>query len=176
MSQTRMGVDGAVDWADGVGGKDHDIETRAIFADRDFRDARAISERRLDFQRRDAIAAGIHDVVGAAMVPEIAVLIERSEVAADEPVATESGRLFLRATPIAEHQSRIAAIDGEKADFVGRQRLRLAGEGNDGDGPAALRFAGTAPLHGHAPVIGDERHALAPPQTLVNLLSRRASP
>src|SRR6202035_1234469 len=119
-------------------GDDADVGADAVFADRHFRDPRAVDQRGLDLERRHAMAAGIHDVVGAAMRPEIAIVIEGGEVAAGKPVAAEGARLLLRAAPIAEHQSRVAAMDGEEADLAGRERFGRAGGRYDGDGPAAL--------------------------------------
>ena len=79
---------------------------------------------RLDLQRRDAIAAGVHHVVRPAMEPGVAVLVEGDEVAAHEPVAAEDGSVLLRPAPVAEHQAGIGAVDGEEPGLAGR-RLAL---------------------------------------------------
>ena len=93
--------------------------------------AGTVEEGRLDLQRRHAIAAGVHDVVGAAVMPEIAVLVESREVAAGKPVAPESVRFLLGAAPVAEHQPGLGAMDGEEADLADGQRFGQAGARND---------------------------------------------
>ena len=56
-------------------------------------------------------------------MPDPAVVIEFGEIAANEPIASERGRLLGGSIQIAEHQTRIAPMDREQADGVGRERV-----------------------------------------------------
>src|SRR4051812_20823669 len=109
-------------------------------------------------------------------MPEVAVFVESREVAACEPGAAESFRLFPGPPPVAEHQARVAAVDREQPDFAGGQRLRRAGSGDDGDPPPALWFAGAARLDRHSGAIGDEGRAFAHAEGFVELLAGRRAP
>ncbi len=120
-------------------------------------------QHRFHLDRRDAVAHGVHEVVVAAVEPEIAVGIEAREVAAREPVAAHHRRLLLRALPVAEHQPRLGAVDGEQPGLARRQRLGRALDGQDGDAAPRLGPAGGARTHRYRRaarhVSGDLAHA-----------------
>ena len=117
----------------------------------------------LHFLRRDAIAERIHQVVGAAKMDHIAVLVERCQVAADEPFIAIYLGFFLRAIPVAEHETGIGTMHGQEPFFTRSQRFSSPFEWQDGDAATRLRFADGACLawyarrRGH--VGGDFTHA-----------------
>ena len=59
-----------------------------------------------DLERGDAIAEGLDDVVVAACVGDVTVLVHDAEIATQEPVAAVDVDLFAFALPVAEHQAR----------------------------------------------------------------------
>src|ERR1700680_4614814 len=105
MRQDRRRIDRAPLAPHHEGGDDADLGADPVLTDGYLHHTGAVDQRGLDLERRNAIAAGVHDVVGAAMRPEIAIAVERREVAPGKPVAAEGACLLLGATPIAEHQS-----------------------------------------------------------------------
>jgi len=64
-----------------------------------------------DLARADAVAGGLEHVVGAALVPEVAVLVAHGEVAGAEPralrIAGELAARGLLVAPVAEEEDRI---------------------------------------------------------------------
>src|ERR1700686_3860441 len=81
------------------------------------------SQRVLDFGRSDAIAGAGDDVVGAAVEPEIAVVVALRQIACYQPAIGVfiAGRLGV--LPVFEHHHRIGTAEGEVADGAGRQGL-----------------------------------------------------
>src|SRR4051794_8414391 len=63
----------------------------------------------LHLERADAIAGGDDDVVGAAGVPDVAVLVLRRGVLGVEPLAAEGLARRLLVVPVAERVVRVAA-------------------------------------------------------------------
>ncbi len=124
-------------------------------------------EHALDLVRRHPVAEGVHDVVVAAFEPDVALVIQRREVAAGEPLAPHHRRLFLGPVPVAEHQGRVGAVDGEQADLARRQRLRRALGRQDRDAAARLRLARRAGLDRGPRARRDVGRDLAHPERLV---------
>ena len=94
-SKTRAQHDPGLDrfGADRIGNADH----------RGHRHRRMLHQRMLDLGRADAIAGGGDDVVLAADVPEIAVLILHAEIAGEQEFAGIFLRRRLRIAPVFEH-------------------------------------------------------------------------
>src|SRR4051794_604677 len=61
------------------GGDDLDGGADLVFADGSLGNAGTVVQGRLDLDRRHAIAAGIHDIVGPPAVPQVAVVVESRE-------------------------------------------------------------------------------------------------
>src|SRR4029079_2010547 len=79
-----------------------------------------------DLDRREADATSIHHLVGPAEIGERAVLGHAHRVPGHEPFALEALRGFLRGTPIAEHQPRIADRNADTARLPEAYRSMLA--------------------------------------------------
>src|SRR5918994_4282292 len=93
----------------------------------------------LHLERPDPVAGRDDDVVGASLVPDVAVLVEARRVLRVEPVAAERLRRGLRVVPVAERIVRVRA--GAQADLAA-----FAG----GDGPLVLVEGLDVPA-GHRP-------------------------
>ena len=68
---------------------------------------RMLQARRLDLERADAVAGGDDHVVGAALVPVVAVLVLARGVLGVEPLAAEGLLARLRVVPVAERIVRV---------------------------------------------------------------------
>ncbi len=81
----------------------------------DFGNVGMVGEHAFHLGRRDAIAERLDDLVVAAFVRDVAVDIHATEIAADEPLAAHDVRLLGGTVPVAEHQARVGAMDGDEA-------------------------------------------------------------
>ena len=102
---------------DGDAGADFDLGDAGVD------DAGMQEQRVLDLLRADAVAAGGHQIVGAAEIRDRVVGLHPRAVAGDEPFAAERGVGLLGPVPVAEHQAGIAARDGEQARLAARDRF-----------------------------------------------------
>src|SRR5579862_5358786 len=66
-----------------------------------------LEARRLDLERADAVAGGDDHVVGAALVPEVAVLVLPCGVLGVEPLAAEGLLASPRVVPVAQRIVRV---------------------------------------------------------------------
>src|SRR5579859_1263811 len=83
-----------------------------VHADSDHRALRhglVLEQSRLDLDRRDPQAADLDHVVGAALVPVVAVLVDAVAVAAEEPVAEDASLRLLVLRPV--QRQRAVALD-----------------------------------------------------------------
>src|SRR5262249_4042178 len=108
------------------------------------RDRRMLHQRVLDLRRPDAIAGGGDDVVLAADVPEIAVLILHAEIAGEEKLAGIFLPRRLRIAPVLDHGHRARLPHADDAALAARQLLALVVD--DADVEARRRLA-----HGAGP-------------------------
>ena len=134
-------------------------------------------QRGFDFERADALARGVDDVVGAALEPEVAVLVDVRGVAG-EVVAGELEVLLVArgVVPDLAHHPGPAGLDAQQPERVGRERVALLVEDRRLDArDGAAHRAGTdvharvvrdqlVPGLGHPPVVVDAPpiHAPAP--------------
>ena len=65
-----------------------------------------VDERRLDLDRRDAVAGDVHHVVDAAEQPEVAVLVDSRAVAGE----VHAGELY----PVGRAETRVVAVDAAR--------------------------------------------------------------
>src|SRR5918997_233432 len=79
-----------------------------------FGDSRMFEQHRFDLRTRDVVAGGNDHVVGAGLVPEIALVIHRVSVACDVPAADD----VIRLARIGEIATARRAADGEAARRV----------------------------------------------------------
>src|SRR5258705_439055 len=75
-----------------------------------------LDARRLDLERPDPVAGGDDHVVGAAGVPDVAVVVHDGRVLRVEPVAAEGLACGLLVAPVAERVMRVRA--GPQADLT----------------------------------------------------------
>src|SRR6185436_5753540 len=99
--------------------------------DRGVRDRGMLHQAGLDLGRADAVARALDDVVGAALVPEIAVVVALALVAGAGPVADELVARGLRILPVLEEEHGIAlvakvAMHRDLAQLAARQLLAFA--------------------------------------------------
>ena len=143
-----------------VAGREHDERLDDVAAhfvrrrhDRRIGDRGMPDEAVLDLRRSDPVARGLEHVVGAALVPEVAVGVALREVAGAAPVAAELRRGALRIAEIVEEEDRIAravrreAIHGDLADLArrrprGRRRRSPRSDGPGYGRPIEPGFAG----------------------------------
>ena len=119
-------------------------------------------QRGLDLERADPVAGRDDHVVGAALVPDVAVLVERGGVLGVEPVAAERLLGVLRVVPVADRIVRVRArAQADLAALALRQRLLVLVE--DLHVPARHRLAHRALADVHERVVGDERIGLREP-------------
>ena len=116
----------------------------------------------LDLERADAVARRDDHVVGAALVPDVAVFVLSRRVFRVEPVAAEVGRRVVRPVPVAERVVRIRArAQADFAPLAARNGLLVLVE--DRHLPAGHRLAHRALPHVHERVVADERIRLGQP-------------
>mmetsp|Transcript_65190 Transcript_65190/g.169403 ORF Transcript_65190/g.169403 Transcript_65190/m.169403 type:complete len:260 (-) Transcript_65190:864-1643(-) len=88
---------------------------------------RVRTNRFLDLERRDDLAAAVDDLLGTAADVEVAILVHPAEIACVEPAAGEEGLLCrLRIALVAAEERR--PPDDDVADSPGRHRLALVVE------------------------------------------------
>src|SRR6185436_11768586 len=112
--------------------------------DRGVRDRGMLHQAGLDLRGSDAVARALDDVVGATLVPEIAVVVALALVAGAGPVADKLVARGLRVLPVLEEEHRVAlvaeaAVHRDLAQLAARQLLALAVDDGDpvpGIGPA----------------------------------------
>src|SRR5215203_5422743 len=81
---------------------------------------------RLDLERADPVARGDDHVVGAARVPDVAVLVELRSIVRVEPLAAEDLVGVLRPVPVPDRVVRVRArAQADLAALAGRQRLLI---------------------------------------------------
>ena len=76
-------------------GDDRNITPYANLGAGNFCNGRTACDRGLHFERRYAIASGVHQLIGATEVRDVAVIIDRPEVAAGEPFAMKDFGFFI---------------------------------------------------------------------------------
>src|SRR4029079_18312067 len=87
-------------------------EATAIAEDDDLGDERAALQRRLDRLRRDLLAAGgVQQILLAIRDRQVAVGVERADVAGVEPAVLEDGGGLVRLVVVAQHHVRAARQD-----------------------------------------------------------------
>ena len=115
--------------------------------DRRVGDRRMLDEAVLDLGRADAVAGGLEHVVGAALVPEVAVVVARGDVAGAAPVA---GVLAARAFGIAEvleEEHRVGRAVGRDAGGPRPRRARRAASSLPSSSITAMRWPGIGAAH-----------------------------
>src|SRR3954469_20903107 len=116
----------------------------------------------LDLERADPVAGGDDHVVGAALVPDVAVLVEARRVLGVEPVAAERLSRRLLVAPVPERIVRVrAGAQADLAPLAGRYGMLVLVE--DLHVPARHRPPHRALSHPHERVVGDQRIALGQP-------------
>ena len=106
--------------------------------DRHLVDRRVAQDHGLDLGRHDRHAAAADDVLAAADEQQVAVRVERAEVAG--PVAAPVGQRLARQLLVVEEAEEAArAVDDDPAELAGRQRRVVRVEDPD---LASLRRAG----------------------------------
>ena len=103
------------------GGDDGQILAYARFRARDLGDSRVLADDRLDLLRGDAVPERLHEVVGAAVVGDVAVRVHGAYVAADEPLPAQHLALLVGPLPVAEHEGRVRAVRGQEPVLARRQ-------------------------------------------------------
>src|ERR1017187_3576314 len=73
------------------------------------RDGAVLEAHRLDFEGADPVAGGDDDVIRAALVPDVSVLVHAGGVLGMEPFAAECLLALVRQAPIAERVMRVRA-------------------------------------------------------------------
>ena len=122
-------------------------------------DRRVLEAGRLDLERPDPVAGRDDHVVGAALVPDVAVLVEARRVLGVEPVAAERLPRRLLVVPVAERIVRVRArAQADLAPLALRHRLLVLVE--DLHVPARHRLAHRALAHVHERVVGAQRIGL----------------
>ena len=97
----------------------------------------------LDLGRTDAITAAGDDIVGAALKPEIAVVIAHSEIAGDQPAIGVFVAGRLRVAPVFKHHHRIGTADRNMAGGSGRLLVAvIVDDGGDMAGNGAPHRTG----------------------------------
>ena len=122
-------------------------------------DRRVLEARRLDLERADPVAGGDDHVVGAAGVPDVAVLVHDRGVLRVEPVAAEGLLRRLVLLPVAERVVGVRA--GAQADLAALALLhRPLVLVEDLDVPARHRAAHRALADVHPREVAAQRIAL----------------
>src|SRR4051794_12278837 len=90
----------------------------------------------LDLARADPVAGRVDDVVLARLEPDVAVLVHRAEVAAEQPVVEELLLRGSRVVEVLEHRERVMAVDrdltalpSDRLSVVIENRDDAAGQG-----------------------------------------------
>ena len=112
------------------------------------------------------------------MEGDVAVRVDRHEVAPDEPLPPDDAALLVGAPVIAEHEAGIGAVHGEQPGGPGWQGvIAVVGVlGEDGNAPPRLGTAGAARMDGGGRPGGDEGRDLAHAERLVQLEPRPLPP
>src|SRR4051794_18551750 len=126
------------------------------------RHAGVLEQDRLDLERADPVARRDDDVVGPALVPDVAVLVDARGVLGVEPLAAEGLPRGLLVVPVAEGVVRVRArAQADLAPLPLGQGLLVLVE--DLHVPARHRLAHGALADLHERVVGDERIGLRQP-------------
>ena len=149
-----------------VAGREHDERLHDVAAPlvgrrhrRGLGDRRVLEARGLDLERPDPVPGGDDHVVGAALVPDVAVLVEARRVLGVEPLAVERLLAGLVVAPVAERIVRVRArAQADLAALALRHRPLVLVE--DRDVPARHRLAHRALADLHERVVGDQRVGL----------------
>ena len=72
----------------------------------------------LDLAGTDPVARRLDDVVGAALEPEVAILVAPRQVAGAQPGAAELGGRRVRPAPVFEQEGRVGAPDHDLAHLA----------------------------------------------------------
>jgi len=132
---------------EGVGGTD----------DGDVGDLGEFEEGAFDLKGADEVTAGVDDIVGAADIPDVAILVAAGEVTGDVEVAAELFAVGLGALVVGAEHGAPAFFEAEVALAAGGNRLKFFVADMDLDTMAGEAH-GTR-LDGHSRVVGDHHAA-----------------
>lgn len=112
---------------------------------RDLREAGMRSQCGFNFDRRDPVPARVHHIIIAAEIVNLAVGVHHAEIASQEPVALKPFGGFGLGMEVSQHQSRVAAVDG---DGAGLAPWHWTFGAKDGDAPSGLGLPKAAVARG----------------------------
>src|SRR3954454_12090475 len=93
-------------------------------------DRRVRAEAVLDLTRADPVPGGVDDVVLPRLEPDVAILVHRAEVPAQQPVVEELLLRGRRVVEVLEHRQRVMTVDRDLAALPG-DRLSVVVENRD---------------------------------------------